>query len=783
MKSALTKAYRNTKEKFQHLVASRKQNVAILSETFDKMRTALIACIEGMDFETAAQECFAITEMYRLDDIEQITSDDIAIDCSLSTLFMELGWQLCFKHETQKSEPLFLSIIAQMASALLHYIQMSTLCADMLPDTDADQKTVYYETIICVYETFTTFLTQLALIDAINVKDINTILLENYLKLSQCSITQQRWDDAEKYLRDYEIILPQCEEYNADNASLYTTLQTIIAQQKEDACSKKEKNRINKKKAILNKIEKKIEPTEDITVLNDLISTLEQKKATETHPGLLKKMNDLQEKISGKIAVLTQAIIRQTISEIIDAIAIHAEKPVNISQDNIVSDTSNAISEQITEILTHHVDDVSELTEDSPPLHVEASETTKEIINDMLDQLTVYALPASQMMPQEPFQSPPATVIFSYFVWPECLKNGNIYELFFMLCDLAEKYDGNMYLNGSANRLMYPNDLDLLVDSTEFNKIQNIIGELVVLRGGTVIANYKKYNRHVIKMQCNGVALDFVLSTKTIVEHAMGSFSINTYFDMRKKIMLCVHSDAFLHIETKQLHTISDARWTFADDPYRIFRAIYLCASEGYSFSLDDYWAIQDIFATRNLFLQESAQMNPDRLYHGMILLFFSGYAVTTLNILIHELKLFDKLFTRINELSSDDQLLTMQLVYDVATLSDTDYYAHFPSPSIPPSLFYYAVHWLIFVRDQDIASQYSMPYIRLPFPTENEHNNNKNYLQSRHDVFRPPIVSMPSFFRENLQQFARNKAKKNFNPKFSSWGSRRKTPDFPIIS
>lgn len=293
---------------------------------------------------------------------------------------------------------------------------------------------------------------------------------------------------------------------------------------------------------------------------------------------------------------------------------------------------------------------------------------------------------------------------------PYCAQNeySNFIDYFSII---LEKFKCNAFLFGSAHYKNHPNDLDILLCDNNAKTTNALIGEIILNHGGIIVANYEKINRRVVKMFFYNMSIDFILSSETLLEHSKRlDFTIGAlYFDLRRKIMFCPNSDSFQHIQTKQLHTISDAKQMIEHDPSVIFRAVRIMASENFTLSETPYIAIKEIFLIKNIFLT----MNPDKLYHEMVLLFFSGHAVKALEILVDELKIFQYIFTRLNELNQPMYGLTLSMLRCVTDMSD-DFFRnssqYFYPP--PPSLFYYAVHWFVFIKDG--LAQHSYPRINL---------------------------------------------------------------------
>ena len=156
--------------------------------------------------------------------------------------------------------------------------------------------------------------------------------------------------------------------------------------------------------------------------------------------------------------------------------------------------------------------------------------------------------------------------------------------------------------------------------------------------------------------------------------------------------------------------------------------------------------------------------MNPDKLYYEIVQLFFSGHAVRTLEILVKELEIFQYIFSRLNELNQPMYALTLSMVECVADMSD-DYvwnssqYLYPPSPS----LFYYAVHWFIFIKDNVAQSAY--PNINLAqgltpnLNYEVDYNNKKDlHALEYYHLLLPGQLSFKEYYLQSRNSFWSNK-------------------------
>ncbi|HBI20995.1 MAG TPA: hypothetical protein DDY37_00140, partial [Legionella sp.] len=133
----------------------------------------------------------------------------------------------------------------------------------------------------------------------------------------------------------------------------------------------------------------------------------------------------------------------------------------------------------------------------------------------------------------------------------------------------------------------------------------------------------------------------------------------------------------------------------FENDPIRILRIIQALSRSDFTISKDLEYDIKQYIKTHEKYVFKN--INPDRFYHNLKSLFYSGHAVKNLEKLL-QFQLFDELFPFVQKLSKELKALTLYLVNRVAMDSDSDFL-------LSPSLFFYAVYW------NDIKQKSYSPY------------------------------------------------------------------------
>lgn len=207
------------------------------------------------------------------------------------------------------------------------------------------------------------------------------------------------------------------------------------------------------------------------------------------------------------------------------------------------------------------------------------------------------------------------------------------------------------YLYGSSLYKASPSDFDILIPNiitdADNADVLELIGLFIADGGRVTVRNsppdvygYRKHNRHIIPMDWMGFKLEFNVSKKGYHEHArILDFTLNKHWDLKKQMFLEVagiHSPSDLN--NKKINTILDPLESFTEDPSRIFRAIRLIASEGFSLSDACDAAIRDMFSNPGnpfadnmkagklnqqltlLFASNAVQENMDALHHLGIL-------------------------------------------------------------------------------------------------------------------------------------------------------------------
>ena len=274
--------------------------------------------------------------------------------------------------------------------------------------------------------------------------------------------------------------------------------------------------------------------------------------------------------------------------------------------------------------------------------------------------------------------------------------------------------------------------------------------------GGILEKVYYKGNdasaRLVINIKWRGVAVDFVLFSETLLEHAMKvdlSVSAGFYNPVWSEIFF--PCDRFLENNqyglrvpcdrsakdflNKELNLVFPERFwdVFDEDPIRILRIVQAVSRSDYTLSTVLRESITNYLYSRRETV--FSKVNPDRLYYNLKSLFFSGHSVKNLSTLM-ELNLLEELFLNLSYLSPDSKDLVFYLIKCVAIKSDENYL-------LSPSLLFYAVYWETIKDksyDQNVIFELSNGKIRLPVSNnglheketfnETVHKNNLEYLQ-----------------------------------------------------
>ncbi len=720
----LIKIYTDERQRFIRQI----RNNTHWKKSFTAMRLALHQCIKELNLRQALQQYYSLYVLMQ----ECSPENNIVIAGTLTELVVESGWLLFDRNHDKQGDPIFLSILDCISTAVMHYNCINSVYADILLENKLSSESEAYYQAACTM--ITDFLEKLYLSKIKHTIDVSPLVNEtrkHILKIATLKIDKNEYKKITVLLLQYEEIsskysFTKNNEIEIERSCEYNRLKEWLKKQKEiKRCKEKIK---------IFPLISTIDDSLNIDFLMELLDFLESEKEGEFSIKILDEINLRQSKISEK-----QTLINRANEEILD----------------------NIISEILLEDLCFIANEVIQ----SP----EPREITSDLntINTSLEEISDISLSCDGEISRNLVEIPHANDERPY-----CAQD-RYSEFFCFFSIILEKYNCDAFLFGSANYKKYPNDLDILLNNDI--KITNaLMGELILNQGANILANYKKINRRVVRMCLYGLIIDFILSNEDILQHSKRlDFTIGAvYYDLRRKIMFFPYPHSLQHIQIKQLQTISDARQMFENDPSVIFRAARIMASENFTLSKISYLAIKETFLIKNVFLT----MNPDKLYHEMVQLFFSGHAVRTLEILVNELKIFQYIFTRLHELSQPMYSLTLSILECIADMSD-DYFQnssqYFYPP--PPSLFYYAVHWFIFIKDNIAQSSY--PRINLiqgQIPSLNntiDYNNRKDLyaLEYYHQIL-PENVSFKEYYCQSRNSFWSNKipVEQSFNQSFN---------------
>ncbi|MCH9756237.1 MAG: hypothetical protein K0U37_03455 [Gammaproteobacteria bacterium] len=214
----------------------------------------------------------------------------------------------------------------------------------------------------------------------------------------------------------------------------------------------------------------------------------------------------------------------------------------------------------------------------------------------------------------------------------------------------------NGYLYGSAQYKRYPNDLDILLPTCSMeqdgNKVYALIN-LFVSQGAQVTVvdqhtgayGYRNEDRYVIPILWQGLTLEFVISLKTVQQHAseLDCTAGARYLSLRSLTYVYTPGIyAGVDIHNKQYHSIVDPQQSFLYDPRRIFRAVKMMVDEGFTLSQDCQHAIKDIFSGhQNPFI---SHISLGKIYNQVNIMLQSRHCVAYFEKL-NELGLFNKLY------------------------------------------------------------------------------------------------------------------------------------------
>ena len=211
------------------------------------------------------------------------------------------------------------------------------------------------------------------------------------------------------------------------------------------------------------------------------------------------------------------------------------------------------------------------------------------------------------------------------------------------------------------------------------------------------------HRRTVVNIDWRGVSVEFIAFEESLEEHALRldlSIGAGFYNPLMKKIyfpcdeLMEVYADGLAaprdrsakDFKNKELNLLFPAAYIalFDEDPIRILRIIQ-------ALSRSDFTLSKELEANIHQYVELHRhhvfkQVNPDRLYYNLKLIFMSGHAVQNLEKIV-QFNLVEELFVYLQTLPTKQKALTYYLLKRVAIESDNDC-------RLPASLLFYAVHW-----------------------------------------------------------------------------------------
>lgn len=744
---SLIKLYADAQQRFVSQINNNKKTK--WEKSFNSMKDALHQCLLKLNFESAVQQYYKIYAVMK----DYPPENDILVAGTVTELVVESGWLLCNRKTDASDNSILQSVLICISTAVMHYNCINIICADHLFEMKLfSESQPYYQ---ATYEMLLNFLENLQSLNithSIDISNFGNEIRRLILRIASLSKIKNKANEVTELLSQYDIM--------SSRHLYHENEQVRLERLREYYGLQKWKNNIKiKSLAPIDRIEKIF----NIDALSEINACLERQKNNETSQEILHEIYLRQNRILEHMSsineindLITESIFSEVISQATLDVALNENEIYQETTTNEISLSlwNTLISEALQEDLAFIAHDVTQLVESTNSVcDTSTINTSIDDISETTRNADVYP---TDLLENIPYLSK---------VMPCCAQD-KYSEFIAYFSTILEEYNYDAFLFGSANYKKNPNDLDIFLNIQDMKTVNALMGELILNQSGIILANYSKVNRRVIKMTFHGISIDFILSSETILEHSRRlDFTIGAlYFDLRRKVMFLPNDRAFQHIQIKQLHTISDARQMFEHDPSVILRAVRIMASENFTLSENCLLAIKEVFIIENVFVK----MNPDKLYYEMVKLFFSGHAVRVFDILVKELDIFQYIFSRLNELSQSMYSLTLSMVECVADMSDdysqnSNQYLYPPSPS----LFYYAVHWFIFVKNNGAQSSY--PNINLAYgltPNLNEevdYNNKKDLhaLEFYHH-FLPKYVTFKEHYSQSRNSFWSNKIQIN---------------------
>jgi|GEM_PF-4963569 len=315
---------------------------------------------------------------------------------------------------------------------------------------------------------------------------------------------------------------------------------------------------------------------------------------------------------------------------------------------------------------------------------------------DKLEEILAYIQNDTEKQVQDKLK----LILFKANALPACLRNtqARYKNVIDQLAELIRTngYTFNAYLFGSSIYKSSPGDMDFVITHSEGIQVNEFIQALIANGGQLITAPHRidKEKRTIYKLNLLGIDVDInayddpdmdiqALSAKT-------DFTIGAaYYDVRSGEILYPHSDTQADIENKKLRTVIDPVTSFQTDPTRILRAIRMLSSSEFTLDQTTQAAIAQMASSDTSVFDN---VNKDKLYQQMELLFYTGHAVDNLQNM-EQYGLLDHFFCGLKTLGPIARENTLYLLRETAQKLDADFRASGMNTN-PISLIYYAAHW-----------------------------------------------------------------------------------------
>jgi hypothetical protein len=323
----------------------------------------------------------------------------------------------------------------------------------------------------------------------------------------------------------------------------------------------------------------------------------------------------------------------------------------------------------------------------------------------------------------------PSTDLSGYIPkWDEEIKQAiNFFS------EILKDHDVCAFLFGGAMR-GNPTDLDIVLfpigDRESLDKLNAFISYLMdYIEKLPEVSNIKRYKtaigRQALEFEFNGVKFDLSWYPKNIfasLEDALqnhkenNDFTINAlYLNLITNEVVDPSGEAAKAKDSNLLKTVIDTRKSFSEHPERILRAIRLLTRYDLKISDSTRDIINKLFENYNYF----TDIDQSRVYQEYVKLFFFGHGKKAFRVL-KELKLLDKLFPHLKDLSPQEKNFTEDLILDL--LDEIDVARRDGAENIyPHAIVYFAIQWFHIQRDIRTTKRATMRLQKGNFPKLND--------------------------------------------------------------